>query len=63
MCETGDARDLVVLANLDGGYTATKYLCDKLLREIAAIHARRNLSLCEQRLAGYQKALQEYGVA
>ena len=62
MRETGDPRDSVVSDNLEGGYLAAKYLLDRGFREIAVVCGRQNLALYGQRLAGYKKALAEYGV-
>ncbi len=62
MRETGDPRDSVVSANLEGGYLATKYLLERGFREIAAVCGRHNMALYEQRLAGYKKALEEFNI-
>lgn len=63
MRETGDPRDSVVSANMEGGYLATKYLLDRGFREIAVVNGRQNMALYEQRFAGYKKALDEFKLA
>ncbi|WP_257275592.1 substrate-binding domain-containing protein [Endozoicomonas sp. SESOKO4] len=45
-----------------GGYEATRHLLDKGHRSIACISGPTKLSPSSQRLAGYHRALEEFGI-
>lgn len=62
MRETDDPTDSFVSENEAGGYMAARYLLEKGHRKIATITGRRNLMLYSQRLAGFTRALKEWGI-
>jgi DNA-binding LacI/PurR family transcriptional regulator len=55
--------DAVIIDNLKGSYQATKFLLDRGYRRIALINGTMELDLYQQRFAGYQKALGEWGLS
>ncbi|MBK7700217.1 MAG: LacI family DNA-binding transcriptional regulator [Saprospiraceae bacterium] len=52
----------VVIDDLKGAYLATKHLLDMGYKRIAHFAGDMNLMIYENRMAGYEKALKEYGV-
>lgn len=53
----------ITIDNRFGGYTITKHLLEQGHRKIGCITGPQHVSSTIQRLAGYQQALAEYGVA
>ena len=53
----------VVANNFQGAYDATKYLLKKGKKRIAHITSPLTLSITQERLAGYKKALEDEGIA
>ena len=49
--------------NFTGGYLATRHLLDQGHRVVGCCTGPANLESCVQRLNGYRKALEEYGIA
>ena len=58
-----DEFDSVSIDNEKGGYLATTHLLDKGCRRIGLIQANSESAPSLQRAAGYQRALQEWGIA
>lgn len=48
--------------DINGGYISTKYLLDKGHTNIAIITGPKGVSSSDERLLGYKKALEEYGI-
>lgn len=55
-------NNAVIFDNKQGGYLATKYLLSMGHRKIACLTGNPHLQVVKDRLAGYKKALQEFGV-
>ncbi|OOQ56527.1 LacI family DNA-binding transcriptional regulator [Mucilaginibacter pedocola] len=53
----------VIADNFKGGYDATRHLLDSGYRRIAHITSPPNISITKERYAGYQKALEDAGMA
>lgn len=53
----------VIVNHVQGGYIATKYLLEMGHRDIGCITGPMGLADSNERLAGYQKALKEFGVS
>ena len=60
--ETPKETNAVLLDNVQGAYLATEYLLQLGHRRIGLINVRMNVLTGKERLQGYQRALQEYGV-
>lgn len=56
------ATHKVIADNFNGGYNATKHLLQSGYKRIAHITSSPNISITKERLAGYNKALQEAGI-
>lgn len=57
----GNKVDAVVLDNFDGAYQATKYMLSRGLKRLAFINGWMDITLYQQRFAGFQKAMEEAG--
>ncbi|MFD0765177.1 LacI family DNA-binding transcriptional regulator [Mucilaginibacter lutimaris] len=53
----------VIADNFKGGYDATRHLLDAGYKRIAHITSPPNISITKERFAGYEKALEEAGIA
>ncbi|MEC5162096.1 LacI family transcriptional regulator [Janthinobacterium sp. CG_23.3] len=60
---SGVAADFIESDHALGGYLGTRYLLDLGHRSIACVSGPRELLTSRERVAGYQRALQEAGVA
>ena len=58
----GVAADLVCIDHEQGGYLATRHLLELGHRDIACINGPAQTSVARMRLAGYRRALREYGI-
>ncbi|WP_312197772.1 LacI family DNA-binding transcriptional regulator [Anaerospora hongkongensis] len=58
-----DCVNAVVLDNFNSAYQAVKYLISRGLRSIGLINGPLELTLYEERFAGYKKAMAEAGLA
>jgi DNA-binding LacI/PurR family transcriptional regulator len=54
--------DAVIVDNFKGSYDATKFLIQQGMRKIALINGTLDLALYQERLNGYQFALEEAGI-
>jgi DNA-binding LacI/PurR family transcriptional regulator len=54
--------DTFCVDNFKGGYIATQYLIEKGFKRIGILSGRLDLDLYSDRLKGYQKALDDYGI-
>jgi len=61
--EYDDKFDTFCVDNFMGGYIATKYLIEKGFKRICILTGRLDLNLYSDRLRGYQKALNDYGIS
>jgi LacI family transcriptional regulator len=57
------AFDSIRVQNVEGGYSATRHLLDLGHRSIAMINASTETQPARDRMAGYRRALEEYGVS
>jgi LacI family transcriptional regulator len=56
------AFDSIRVQNVEGGYSATRHLLELGHRSIAMINASTETQPASDRMAGYRRALEEYGV-
>jgi LacI family transcriptional regulator len=61
-CFEGDAIDYVVLDNFNSTYNATKHLIDQGYKNIGFVTISSLQSQMQQRLAGYEKALDDHSL-